>query len=89
MLGKGIAKKSCDKTMNILRVIESENRKTWAEATDSQTGEKIAAPQDQLTDLLTDGRRYKIRHIEPKGNHRREIQEIVQQLTGKFRCVDY
>jgi hypothetical protein len=28
-------------------------------------------------------------HKVKKEDHRREIQEIVQQLTGKFRCVDY
>jgi len=67
MLGKGIAKKSCDKTMKIKTPTQLECLK------------RIRKP------TLPPSRPHKVK----KDDHRREIQEIVQQLTGKFRCVDY
>ena len=51
--------------MNILEILETKNRKTWAEATDTETGEKIFAPIANLYEALTEGRFYQIRHIEP------------------------
>ena len=50
--------------MNILEILETEKRKTWAEAIDKETGEKIFAPIANLYAALTEGRFYQIRHIE-------------------------
>ena len=67
MLGKGIAKKSYDKTMKIKTPTQLECLKSIRKPT-------LPPPRP---------------HKAKKDDHRREIQEIVQQLTGKFRCVDY